>query len=119
MTRSSGGDQANVFGDRGVCGASPLAIDDFVEIVGYANIGRLHQFLHDGCGSLREPVYSRGGWVRSQVDEDPCTRDNGMATPACNPNVRTITSRAGFGRGAVVIRLAAPHNDGRTAFGRR
>jgi rhodanese-related sulfurtransferase len=38
---AAGGDQANVFGNGRVGRACPLAIDDFVEIVGDADIGRL------------------------------------------------------------------------------
>src|SRR5207247_10202315 len=40
-----GGDQADVFGNRGMGGARPLAIDDLVEIVGIGDIRRLQNAL--------------------------------------------------------------------------
>ena len=39
---AAGGDQADVLGNRRVRGTGPLAVDDLVEDVGIANIGRLH-----------------------------------------------------------------------------
>jgi len=39
------GDQADVFGDRGVSRAGPLAIDNFMKVVGVRDIGRLQKKL--------------------------------------------------------------------------
>ena len=39
------GDQPDVFGNGGVGGARPLAIDDLVEIVGVLNVGRFQKIL--------------------------------------------------------------------------
>ena len=44
---STGGDQADVFGNRRVCGTGPLTIDHFMKVVGNANIGRLHPSLRE------------------------------------------------------------------------
>jgi len=35
-------DQTDVFGNVGVCGAGPLAVDDLVKVVGIADVGWLH-----------------------------------------------------------------------------
>ena len=42
-----GGDHADVFGNRRVGGTGPLAIDDFVEVVGVLDIGGLHESPSD------------------------------------------------------------------------
>ncbi len=42
-----GGDKSDVFRNRGVRGTGPLTIDDFMEVVGNTNIGRLHPVLRD------------------------------------------------------------------------
>ena len=39
------GDQADVFGNGGVRGTGPLAIDHFVKVVGGRNISRFHSYL--------------------------------------------------------------------------
>ena len=38
------GDQADIFGNRGVRGTGPLAIDYFVKVVGGRDIGRFHSY---------------------------------------------------------------------------
>src|SRR5262249_11102166 len=39
------GDQPDVFGDRGMGGAGPLAVDDLVEVVRILDVGRLQHTL--------------------------------------------------------------------------
>ena len=52
----AGGDQADVFGNRGMGRAGPLAIDDFVEISGITDIGGLHlSLLAETRRATREP----------------------------------------------------------------
>ena len=47
---AAGRDQADVFGNGGVGGAGPLAVDYFVEVVGIVNIGGLQRVL--SCRSI-------------------------------------------------------------------
>src|SRR3546814_1125499 len=59
---AAGGDQADVFGHRRVRRAGPLAVDDLVEGVGVADIGRLHRDPHcwlTGRAGLARPPESR------------------------------------------------------------
>src|SRR3970282_872565 len=61
------GDQSDVFGDRGVGGARPLAIDDFMEVVGGPDVGGLQRLvsltaplpLPARDGGRKGKVYSR------------------------------------------------------------
>ena len=39
------GNQADIFRDGGVCGAGPLAVDHFMEVVGRRDISRFHSYL--------------------------------------------------------------------------
>ena len=61
------GDQADVFGNRGVRGTGPLAIDDFVKVVGGRNISRFHSYL---CPRGR-PEVARPFRLRTLI-ERPC-----------------------------------------------
>src|SRR6185437_11378512 len=38
------GDQADVFGNGRMCGTGPLAVDNFVEVIGRRNISRFHSY---------------------------------------------------------------------------
>ena len=53
------GDAANVFGDRRVRRAGPLAIDDFMEVIGMRDVSR----LHDAVNSLPSSVGIRQNWL--------------------------------------------------------
>ena len=52
---ATGGYQADVFGDGSVGGTSPLAVDDFVEVVGVTDIGS----LQDPFPYARQPCSRR------------------------------------------------------------
>jgi hypothetical protein len=61
------GDQADVFGNRGVCGTGPLAIDHFVKVVRGRNVSRFHSYL-----VRADALLSRGLFCCRTLIERPC-----------------------------------------------
>ena len=51
-------DQADVFWNRRMCGTRPLAIDDFMKVIGRRDIGRFHSYLVRAGTKMTRPCFS-------------------------------------------------------------